>query len=129
MARSKITPGASGGIDAGYVSLGAAKLSLGERLEMELVAAWIRGDKKLPTRDDAVGGLDTLPASGNRVGWHQLSQDPLRPLDVLFLSELVNSYKCRQGFGRHCGVKRECRIFGYFSRTLQKNKQVFWLYL
>jgi hypothetical protein len=33
-------------------------------------------------------------------------QDPLRPLDVLFLSELVNSYKCRQGFGRHRGVQR-----------------------
>jgi hypothetical protein len=33
-------------------------------------------------------------------------QDPLRPFDVLFLSELVNSYKCRQGFGRHRGVQR-----------------------
>ncbi len=73
MARSKITPGACGGIDAGCVLLGAAKLSLGERLEMELVAAWIRGDKKLPMRNDTVGDLDTLPASGNRVGWHQSS--------------------------------------------------------
>jgi hypothetical protein len=73
MARSKITPGVGGGIDAGYVSLGAAKLSLGERLEMELVAARIRGDKKLLTRDDAVGDLDTLPALGNGVGWHQSS--------------------------------------------------------
>jgi hypothetical protein len=33
-------------------------------------------------------------------------QDPLRPLYVLFLSELENSYKCRQGFGRHRGVQR-----------------------
>jgi hypothetical protein len=73
LARSKITPGAGGGIDAGCVLLGAAKLSLGERLEMELVAARIRGDKKLPTRDDTVGDLDTLPASRNRVGWHRSS--------------------------------------------------------
>jgi hypothetical protein len=73
LAQSKITPRASGGIDAGCVLLGAAKLSLGERLEMELVAAWIRGDKKLPMHDDAVGDLDTLPALGNRVGWHQSS--------------------------------------------------------
>ncbi len=39
LAQSKITPGAGGGIDVGCVLLGAAKLSLGERLEMELVAA------------------------------------------------------------------------------------------
>jgi hypothetical protein len=39
------------------------------------------------------------------VGIHS-PQDPLRPLDVLFSSELVNSYKCRQGFGRHRGVQR-----------------------
>ncbi len=37
------------------------------------MAARIRGDKKLPTRDDAVGDLDTLPALGNHVGWHRLS--------------------------------------------------------
>ncbi len=37
------------------------------------MAAWIRGDKKLPTRDDAYGDLDTLPSLGNCVGWHRLS--------------------------------------------------------
>ncbi len=42
-------------------------------------------------------------------------QDPLRPLDVLFLSELVNSYKCRQGFGHHCGVQQQVEGAGVFG--------------
>ncbi len=37
------------------------------------MAARIGGDKKLPTPNDAVGDLDTLPALGNRVGWHRSS--------------------------------------------------------